>query len=107
MPATSHSASDDASLPIENSPPGIHTMPAGMGCAGAPAFAMVGPKPVADASGADRPQLLDATAVSPAMATTAAPLLANRQLRTATLYCYHARTSACRNARTLIGDWPG
>ena len=43
-PGSAHSASLSTVLPIENSPPGIHTIPAGAGPGAAAVFAIVGVK---------------------------------------------------------------
>jgi hypothetical protein len=48
MPGSSHNASAEASLPIENSPPGIQTMPAGAAETGRPDPGMVGANPADD-----------------------------------------------------------
>src|SRR5258708_28973772 len=43
-PGRPHNDSLEASLPIENSPPGIHTMPSGSGVVGRVLLGTVGPK---------------------------------------------------------------
>src|ERR1035441_3944716 len=43
-PGKPQSDSPDSSLPIANSPPGIHTMPSGAGLGAGVLFGMVGPK---------------------------------------------------------------
>src|SRR6266568_6774717 len=83
-PGRPHNDSLATSLPIENSPPGIHTIPSGAGVGAGPLFGMVGAKGDAaavcslfrlaegDSEGGDEPDLTNAK--TPAAATIAPTL---------------------------------